>query len=196
MSHVAYTMPEAKFRKTKKGAQSFRNSEFAHESRTFRALAEKQSKAKAKAAAAPATPAAAPKAAPPTLEALTLAPAPTKARKKAKDTSLLSWWPVGVAVFLTGFAPQWWEMANQFGIWMMRATFPLVLLASRPDLGFTGDLAHRLPELALFLQIPIEGLLTKLTLDRGNSIQGAVIQLLLIHAVSVGVLYLLSLAGS
>jgi hypothetical protein len=53
-----------------------------------------------------------------------------------------------------------------------------------------------LPHAALYLQIPLEGLLTKLTLDRGKSLLSAAVQLILVHFVATLVLYLLSMGGN
>ena len=117
-------------------------------------------------------------------------------KKKAQTagSALLSWWPVAVGLLLTGFAPDWWNMANQLGIWTVRATFPLALLASHREIGLDDQMAVMLPHWALYIQFPLEGLLMKLMLDRGKSVKSAVMQLFWIHAVSTFVLWLVSLA--
>jgi hypothetical protein len=120
------------------------------------------------------------------LEAAT--PAKAKTEKKKTGALIASWWPVGVGIFLSGFAPEWFSMFSQAGIWGVRLAFPLVLVATQGHIGLSEHTA-------LYLQLPIEGLVTKLSLDRGMSLKLAAMQLVLIHLVSAFVLWLITFAG-
>lgn len=117
-----------------------------------------------------------------------------KAEKAKSDkkpgAAIASWWPVGVGIFLSGFAPEWYSMLSQAGEWPVRLAFPLVLVATHRDVGMGASA----PQMALFLQLPIEGLITKLSLSRGISLKSALAQLILIHLVSAFVLWLVSFA--
>ncbi len=179
MSQIVYTMPEAKFRSTKKRVQPVRS----NMSTTTTVSVAFADAAHASAEAMPM-----PKA----------AKAAKAEKKKAKDApsifSIASWWPVAVGIFLSGFAPEWHAMFAQAGIWALRATFPLTILATHREIGFDDQFAAMAPQIALYIQLPLEGLLAMFTLARGRSLQDVVIQLLGIHAVCVLVLWLLTMA--
>jgi hypothetical protein len=126
------------------------------------------------------------------------ADAAVKTEKAKKDQrkpgeAIASWWPVAVGMFLCGFAPEWHAMALQIGVWAERFAFPLTLLAAHR--GIDSHMVGTLPQAALYLQLPLEGLLTKLTLDRGKNLKAAIMQLLLLHGIAAVVLWLISLSA-
>jgi hypothetical protein len=180
MSQIAATMPEAKHRSTKQRAQQARStmqSQHQHASRQVAAAVATAQVAAAGVAVA----------------------APVKAKKVEKKSlgdAIAAWWPVAAGIFLAGFAAEWHAMAIQAGVWMERFTFPLTLLAAHRESGLDDQMAMVLPQAALYLQLPLEGLLTMLTLARGQSLKVAVLQLVSIHAVCALVLWLLSLAAN
>lgn len=181
MSQTAHTMPEAKFRSTKKRVQPVRSTPSAH-------------RTQAPVAAAQYPPDAQPSPVLKQAAAVAAQPAPAKKAKSKRKPgeAIASWWPVAVGIFLSGFAPEWHAMAAQAGIWALRATFPLTLLATHREIGIDDQMAAILPQAALYLQLPLEGLLTKITLDRGKSLKAAVVQLILVHAVATFVLWLIT----
>jgi hypothetical protein len=177
MSHIAATMPEAKYRSTKKRVQPVRSTPASHRTQAAQV-----------ATVAPTA----------VVHAATDQALPIKKQKAARKPgeAIASWWPVGVGIFLSGFAPEWHAMASEAGIWALRALFPLTLLATHREIGLDDQMAAILPQAAIYLQLPLEGLLTKLTLDRGKGLKAAIVQLILIHGVSTLVLWLLSLKVS
>lgn len=170
MSHIAGTMPEARFRSTKKQVQPIRSTPSAHRMHVA-----------VEVAAAPVAPVLKDNAA-----------QATKAKKRTRGEAIASWWPVAVGIFLCGFVPEWHAMAAQAGIWVLRLTFPLSLLATHREIGIDDQMAAILPQAALYLQLPLEGLLTKITLDRGKSLKSAIAQLFLMHGVATLVLWLVT----
>ena len=168
-SPIAATMPEAKFRSTKKVVQpgSLRGSEFSHE---IKALQPKPAKVKVETEA--------------------------KAAAKKSRIKIAAFWPVAVGFFLAGFAPEWHAMAEQAGIWAMRFAFPLSLLATHREIGIDAQMAPILPQFLLYAQLPLDGVLTMLTLARGKSLTAAVVQLFLVHGVCAFVLWLLPYLGN
>ena len=114
-----------------------------------------------------------------------------KAQRKPGE-AIASWWPVAVGIFLCGFAPEWHAMAVQIGVWAERFAFPLTLFAAHRAIGIDSHTTSALPQAALYLQLPLEGLLTKLILDRRKSLKVAIMQLLLIHGVAAIVLWSIS----
>jgi hypothetical protein len=166
MSQIASTMPEAKFRSTKKRAQasqSLQTSEFIHEKKAL-----KPSQAKTA----------------------------VKAESKKSHFNFVAFWPVAVGIFLAGFAPEWHAMALQAGVWAMRFAFPLSLLATHREIGIDAQMAPILPQFALYAQLPLDGLLTMATLARGRSLKAAIVQLFLVHGVCAFVLWLLTFLGN
>jgi predicted CDP-diglyceride synthetase/phosphatidate cytidylyltransferase len=166
MSDIAGTMPEAKFRTTKKKVQPVR-------------AAQTSQRMQVSVVEGPPLPA---------LKENVAA----KPQKASLGEQIASWWPVAVAIFLSGFVPEWHAMAAQAGIWALRLTFPLSLLATHREIGIDAQMAAILPQAALYLQLPLEGLLTKITLDRGRSLKAAIAQLFLIHGVATLVLWLVT----
>ena len=160
MQDIAGTMPEQKFRSTKKRVQP--NQPLKQTSTADKALPAVAKKEK------------------------------TKAEKKQPGIGIASWWPVGVGLFLCGFAPEWLAMAQQAGVWAVRFAFPLTLLATHKEIGISDQWAPLMPQIALYAQLPLEGLLTKLTLSSGRSLKAAIAQLFLVHAVAAFVLWLLT----
>lgn len=180
MNQIAYTMPEAKFRSTKKRTTaklqvvpSFAESQIFSTKPVIAAIQ-----------AANTTQ--------PQILAKVEKPAPAVKTKKS-FLNPVSWWPVAVGLFLTGFASDFYAVAAQGGIWVLRAAFPLSLLANHSGVGLDTHFAASGPQLALYLQLPLEGLLTKLSLDRGMGLKSAIAQLTLVHGVCVLVLWMLTM---
>jgi hypothetical protein len=167
MDPIADTMPEARHRRTKKKAQP-----------------SEQSAARLTAVLEPGAPAT-------KAEAAKLTASKSKTKKKAGD-ELVAWWPVGLGIFLCGFAPEWRQAAAEIGVWAERLLFPLALLVQHHEIGAVGRMAEIAPKAALYLQLPLEGLLTKLTLDLGKGLRSAMLLLITLHLAGAGALWLLT----
>jgi hypothetical protein len=176
MSHIAGTMPEPRLQKTKKRAQAVRSippsqrTNAVEDTKTAPAVIVKP-------------------------EVAVKTEKVKKAQHRRSGDAIASWWPVAVGMFLCGFAPEWHAMAVQAGIWAERTAFPLTLLATHREIGIDNQMANVLPQAALYLQLPLEGLLTKLTLDRGRSLKAAIMQLVLVHGIAAFVLWLISFSA-
>jgi hypothetical protein len=176
MSNFAVTMPEAKYRSTKnagKKLQIVSASEYKYEARNFK-LAPMASAERGLHLVKP------------------------KAKEAAFEPTfrLSLFWPVAVGLFLAGFAPEWHTMAAQAGAWAMRFTFPLFLLASHPELGTTQQAVSNLPLIALYAQLPLNGLLITLTLAFGRSLKSAIGMLLMTQAILASLLWLIGYAAA
>ena len=175
MSHTAYTMPEPKYRSTKKRVQpvtSIRTSEFAQEVKSVQPAKAAQAK----------------------IHLIADNTAAQSARKPA--FKLTSFWPVAVGLFLAGFAPEWHTMAAQAGVWVMRFTFPFAMLATHREIGIDAQMAGLLPQFAVFAQLPIDGLMMALSMIRGKSLKTAIFQVTSVHALCAFVLWLLTFLGN
>lgn len=103
---------------------------------------------------------------------------------------LASWWPVAAGVLLGCLAPWLRDLLLPYEPWGMRMVFPFVQLSGLHETGFSDELTRTIPQVMLFLQFPLEGLLTKFTLGRGMRLTGALGQLVFLHGVCVLVLWL------
>ena len=103
-----------------------------------------------------------------------------------------AWWPVFAGVLLAVFAPDLRNLALQWEPWGMRLIFPYVLLPGQREVGLSEELTRTMPQLMLYLQFPLEGLLTRLTFRRGIGLAGALGQLIFLHAIGALVLFLVS----
>ena len=112
--------------------------------------------------------------------------------RKPAPSGWVSWWPVAVGVTLACLAPWLRAQLAAYEPWGMRAVFPFVLFAGRRELGLSDELTRTLPQLMLYLQFPLEGLLTKLTLSRRVPLSKALGQLVFLHGVCVLILWLVS----
>jgi hypothetical protein len=108
-------------------------------------------------------------------------------------TGLAIWWPVLVGVALGFFAPQIRDLVEPYDPWGMRAVFPFVQFFGLREIGMSEELTRTLPQLMLYLQFPLEGLLTKFTLGRGVHAINALAQLVFLHVVAALVLWIVAL---
>jgi len=103
------------------------------------------------------------------------------------------WWPVAVGVALGCLAPLLRSLLTPYDPWGMRAVFPFVQFLGLHEIGMSDELTRTLPQLMIFLQFPLEGLLTKSTLSRGLKVSSALQQLIFLHFVSALVLWVVAL---
>jgi len=103
-----------------------------------------------------------------------------------------SWTPILIGLILAAFASDLRNLAMLWEPWGMRLLFPYVLLAGKSEMGLSAELTRTLPQMMLWLQFPLEGLLTRLSLGRGVQITGALGQILFLRLVGALVLYLIS----
>ncbi|MDR3750144.1 MAG: hypothetical protein P4K94_01530 [Terracidiphilus sp.] len=103
------------------------------------------------------------------------------------------WWPVAVGVALGCLAPLLRSLLTPYDPWGMRAVFPFVQFLGLHEIGMSDELTRTLPQLMLYLQFLLEGLLTKSTLSRGVKVSVALQQLVFLHFVSALVLWVVAL---
>jgi len=167
MSQIAATMPEAKYRSIKKQAKPVRSIRTSEFAQELKALKPVKQQQESKA----------------------------RSEKIKSKFGLTSMWPIAVGLFLTGFAPEWEAMANQVGVWAMRFAFPYALLATHREIGIDAQMATVLPQMALYAQLPLDGVLATVMLARNKSLKATVVQLLLVHAVCAFVLWLITFSA-
>jgi hypothetical protein len=126
----------------------------------------------------------------------------TKPARKKKPGNLglntseiLGWLPVLIGVALGIAAPVLTSLLQPLAPWGTRAVFPFVQLTGLHEFGFSDELTRNLPQMLLYLQFPLEGLLTRSSLKRGLTLTSALSQILFLHAVGALVLWLVSMGA-
>jgi len=104
--------------------------------------------------------------------------------------------PLAVGIALGFVAPQVHALAGHWGPWGLRAMFPFVQLAGLREIGMSDELTRTLPQLMLYLQFPLEGLLVAGNLRRGMRLSKAIEPIAALHLVCGLVLWLVSLGAS
>jgi hypothetical protein len=106
-------------------------------------------------------------------------------------------WPAIFGIILAIIAPQIWDKVNHdYGATGIRWVFPYVKLMGRPELGISPQLTQALPQLFLYLQFPLEGLLISFFISRATKYGRAIIQIGFVHFIAAFVLWLLSKPGA
>ncbi len=103
------------------------------------------------------------------------------------------WWPLAAGVALGFLSPQMMNVVDGWDPWGVRLVFPFVQFCSLSDIGLSAEMTRALPELMLFLQFPLEGMLTVSNLHRGVKLSAALTQLFFLHAVTALVLWIVAI---
>jgi hypothetical protein len=102
-------------------------------------------------------------------------------------------WPVIIGGLLSFAAPKLFDIfTGPHLMWVAKAVFPYVLIASEPQFRLYGEYSSQLPQFVLLVQFPFEGVLTMFNLRRRVSAGVSVGLLIVIHLVGAFVLYLLT----
>lgn len=100
-------------------------------------------------------------------------------------------WPFVAGICLAVLAPEVLYVAGRLGHWVASLVFPFTLLAARPEFGYGASAAKMLSAIALYLQFPLEGLLTMLNLRRHIPLRQTVSRLALLHLAGAALVWLL-----
>lgn len=106
---------------------------------------------------------------------------------------LLSFWPVAAGILLACVAPQLRDQLALFHPWGMRLVFPLVVVAGRPEASMGDTMARILPQVLLYAQFPLEGLLVRIVLRSHVTLSAVTGRLCFYHF--LGATHLLLLTG-
>ena len=121
-----------------------------------------------------------------------------KTKPKALDPQAVDWtcwWPFIAGIALRLLAPQIRSLLAALDPWGMRAVMPFVQFCGLPEIGMDEELTRSLPQLMLFLQFPLEGLLTVSNLKRGIRLSAAIGQIVFLHFVCGLVLWIVALGS-
>jgi hypothetical protein len=105
-------------------------------------------------------------------------------------------WPFLVGLVLAICSPWLRDLLSDLNQWATWLVFPFVLLVERPEFGLRWDLGGNLPQIALFLQFPLEGLWATLSLRLRGRVSFIFAPLIFLHLVGAFMLFLLIQARS
>ena len=115
--------------------------------------------------------------------------------KRAKAGSQSRWAPLAVGIALGSLAPAIYALAALWDPWGLRIVFPFVQLVGLREFGISHELARMLPQLMLYLQFPLEGLLVASNLRRGMKFSAALGPIPGLHFAAGLVLWIVALGS-
>jgi len=106
---------------------------------------------------------------------------------------LLSFWPVAAGILLGCFAAELRDQMALFHPWGMRLVFPLAVVAGRPEASMGDTMAWILPQVLVYAQFPLEGLLVRMVLRNHVTLSAVIGRMCCYHF--LGATHLLLLTG-
>lgn len=116
-------------------------------------------------------------------------------KQQSPAMNWMSWAPVAVGIVLGFLSPQLHALAAQWDPWGLRIVFPVVQVLGLRELGMSDELTRTLPQLMLYLQFPLEGLLVAMNLRRGMRFSMAIGPIPALHFVCGLVLWIVALGS-
>ena len=111
-------------------------------------------------------------------------------RRHKRVQSLVSSWPIGAGILLALCAPMLSDILSAFKPWGMWLVFPFVELVARPELHMGPQFAQSAPQVMLFLQFPLEGLMAKKFLKGRVAPRAVLGQVMIYHILGAVQLFL------
>jgi hypothetical protein len=115
--------------------------------------------------------------------------------KQTKAAGQSRWAPLAVGIALGSLAPAIYALAALWDPWGVRIVFPFVQLSGLHEIGFSHELTRNLPQLMLYLQFPLEGLLVASALRRGKRLGAALGTIPPLHFAGGLVLWIVALGS-
>ena len=101
-------------------------------------------------------------------------------------------WPVAVGAGLACCAPRLRDLVSPCQPWGTWILFPFVAIARRPEMQFGGEISRIMPQIMLYAQFPLEGLLARIILRKRVSLPGVARLIFFIHFLAAAELCLVS----
>jgi hypothetical protein len=115
--------------------------------------------------------------------------------RQAKAAGQSRWAPLAVGIALGSLAPAIYALAALWDPWGLRVVFPFVQLVGLREFGISHELARMLPQLMLYLQFPLEGILVASNLRRGMKLSAALGAIPPLHFAGGLVLWIVALGS-
>jgi hypothetical protein len=108
----------------------------------------------------------------------------------------MTWLPIAVGIAISSVAPTLHAMAAVHDPWGLRVVFPFVQLAALREIGMSDELTRTMPQLMLYLQFPLEGMLVAFNLRKGMKFHTAVAPIPALHFVAALTLWIVRLGAA
>jgi hypothetical protein len=115
--------------------------------------------------------------------------------EQTRAVSWLRWLPIAAGIAIAAVAPQIHALAALWDPWGLRVIFPFVQLTGLHEMGMSDELTRTVPQLMLYLQFPLEGLLVAANLRRGMRLSAAVGPIPALHFAAGLVLWIVALGS-
>jgi hypothetical protein len=115
---------------------------------------------------------------------------------KGKASGWPSWYPLAVGILLGFLAPVLYSLVVLWAPWGPRIVFPLVQIVGLREIGMSDELTRTLPQLMLYLQFPLEGILVASNMRRGKGIAMSIVPIPALHALCTLMLWIIALGSS
>jgi len=106
--------------------------------------------------------------------------------------SLVRLWPLAVGAGFAWYAPQLRDLVSPYQPWGMWILFPFVAIAKRPEMQFGGEISRMMPQIMLYAQFPLEGLLARIFLRKRVTLPGVARLIFFVHFLAAAELCLVS----
>jgi len=113
-------------------------------------------------------------------------------KRKQFLLNLARLWPVAVGAGLACCAPQLRDLVSPYEPWGMWILFPFVAIAKRPEMQFGGEISRMMPQIMLYAQFPLEGLLARIFLRKRVTLPGVARLIFFVHFLAAAELCLVS----
>jgi hypothetical protein len=118
---------------------------------------------------------------------------PAKPRRRSLVRDLLDWWPVLLGVVLAYYGAELRTILSSMGDWALRFFMPMVVMAYQANASGFAIASLSLPQVALILQFPLEGMMVRRNLRRGVPLSTTVLLMFMLHVVSTLLIWMLLL---
>ena len=111
-------------------------------------------------------------------------------RRNRTIQSLVTSWPIFVGILLAICAPTLHELLSVIKPWGNWLVFPFVELMARPELHLGSQFQQTAPQVMLYLQFPLEGLMAKKFLKGRVTPRAVLGQVMIYHILGAVQLFL------
>lgn len=116
-------------------------------------------------------------------------------RRSLLPLGLSDWWPIALGLALGGLSPLIYARVEELGNLALSVIYPFVMLSENTQLGLNYIGSVQLPQLMIYAQFPVEGIIAWFAMRRGVGFLGASVLIFIIHLVGFSVLMLLNYTG-
>jgi glucose uptake protein GlcU len=120
-------------------------------------------------------------------------PAAKRKSRKKQSPGWIAWWPLVLGIIVTPFAVKSATLMALTGPDGLRLLYPWMLIPKLHLFGLSDSVSDPISQAMMYLQFPLYGLFAMM-IHRWKGAMAAILQVSLLHLLSVGLLFLISRA--